>query len=175
MYYFKHIFKKPTLLENTPPTPQYVLGGNILSLVSSFCGFVFCSLSSFSSPCIVEWSILISTPPLDPWVKCLGYQNFSGGAVLPPQGGWVTFYIWQAHGCTFCHGVGLGVDWHSTNSNFILYSQSSTQLYFSPRGKGWTKGWEQLGVSGWVWIFNFALIHWETGREEIVRHRASGV
>lgn len=108
--------------------------------------------------------ILHSPSHSNPWVKCLGYKSFPGGVVPSLPGSWVTFYMWQAHGCTFCLCVGLDVDWQGTNSNSILYSQSSTKPYSSLGSKGWTEGLEKLGVPEWVLIFNSALIHLR-GRE----------
>lgn len=100
----------------------------------------------------------------NPWVKCRGCKSFLGRVVPSLPGSWVTFYMWQAHGCTFCLCVGLDVDWQGTNSNSVLYSQSSTKPYSSLGSKGWTEGLEKLGVPEWVLIFNSALIHLR-GRE----------
>lgn len=126
---------------------------NIHSLFSSFRDFIFCSLSSFSSPCIVGWSILISTPPVDPWVKCLGYKNFSGGAVLPLQGGWVTFYIWQAHGCTSV----MVWDWMLIDTAqiatlfYIPKAQlSCTSHHIAEAGPKAGSNWECLGEFGYL-------------------------
>ena len=110
------------------------------------------------------WLFSSLFPHLYPWVRRLGCENFPGGVVFSLQGGWVTLYMWQAHGCAFCLCMGLDVDWQGTNSNFILYTQSSAKLHASPGGKAWSEGLEKLGVSEWVLIFNFALIHLR-GRE----------
>lgn len=89
----------------------------------------------------------------------VGCKNCPEQVVPSLQSDWVIFYMWQTHGGTFCCCIGLDVDWRGTNSNSILYSQSSTKPYSSLGGKVWTEGLEKLRVSEWVLIFNSTLIH----------------
>lgn len=160
-----------------PCTPSYASGREHSCPLFSFPFIIVCLLSFFFFPvhcwmvktgavsvililAINSFLILLFSPlPLGSLSQMSGCKNFPGGIVPFLQGGWVTFYMWQAHDCTFCLCMGLDVDWQGTNSNFILYSQSSAKPYSSPSGKGWTEGLEKLGVSEWVLIFNFALIH----------------
>lgn len=69
----------------------------------------------------------------------------------PPclQGGWVTFYMWQTHGCLSCLCMGLDVDWHGTNGNLILYSHSSKPCCIAQQvARVRPKAWETSSV--WV-------------------------